>query len=208
MEPCSPEDRWLNTLPMASSELIPWINSLFCFPSIEWLLLYLLNCLYLNLWLFFTFTLPMLSPVRLVGEWVSSCRGLSCQLELYQENLSEGWDSKQAAEQIVKKRMLGHPSDIEVTEDILSSCQLPKYSILFNYLFHLLPQNFSFPLKGGSPCTAGHYVKVLHCRTLFHLQSSTSSATGQEHKEQLASMILSFQNAACTNNAWRLPITH
>lgn len=112
----------------------------------------------------------MLSPTLLVGEWVSSCRGLSCELELNQDNLLESWGSKQAAEQIVKSRILGHPSDINMTEDIVNSCQLPNYSILFNYLFHLLPQNFSSSLKQGL---------TLHCRTLrksSSLQNSVSSS--------------------------------
>lgn len=112
----------------------------------------------------------MLSPILLEGEWVSSFRGLSFQLELNQNNLLEGWGSKQAPEHIVKSRVLGHPSDIEVTEDILNSCQLPNYLILFNHLFHLLPQNFSSSLKQGL---------TLHCRTLCKsssLQNSVSSS--------------------------------
>jgi len=57
-----------------------WINSLFWFACAQ-LLLYLLNCLYLNprvssLLRFWS------SPTSHQGEWVSSCVVLSCQLEL------------------------------------------------------------------------------------------------------------------------------
>lgn len=51
----------------------------------------------------------------------------------------------------------------------------------FNYLFYLLPPRHPlFSKEQHSPCTAGHYVKALHYRIPFHLQSPSSSGAGWE----------------------------
>lgn len=99
---------------------------------------------------------------------------------------------------------------MEVKEDILALANhLSKLLSPFELLISLASPKLQFLSKErDSPCTARHYVKSLHYRTRFHLQSPSSSWTGWEHRQQLENTVSVIQNATCTSSRWRLPTTY
>ena len=77
MEPCFPGDGWT---PACRWEVVNEFLVLFCLHA--WLLLYLLNCLYLNPRVFSLLPFWFSPPSHRGGEWASSCVVLSCWLGL------------------------------------------------------------------------------------------------------------------------------